>query len=289
MARVGDPRDGRHPDDPADPADPDAVHRPPRRAPPAPVAGRGRRVDPRRALDGRPHLQGRGRQGAARVGVDRAGAGLGEEGGLRREPQGPCGRQALRRRGLRELPHLQRRTAGYLGAPDLTRRGREEQGHRLPDLAPQVPRCGARLALAPPPNDVRLYPQRRPGSGPLRCREARKSDKGTCAVQYSRRGPRHRLGSATGRRQRTAGPRSAHSPLSLRRDRVSSCSSAAARSCKNCKHSRGRPASKRACILPASSGIPVPMWMRWTSSPSPSPRARCRLRYSKRWREEWPP
>ena len=60
-------------------------------------AGRDRRRDPDRGLDGRAHVQGRDRQGIARrPRTSLAGAGVGREAGLRRRRAGVRGREALR-------------------------------------------------------------------------------------------------------------------------------------------------------------------------------------------------
>ena len=108
---VGDPRHDRDPDDRARPAARDPVHRHPRRS-----GGCSRRpvaidrVDPRRHLDGRPHLQGRDGEGVARLGADRRRCPTwAKKQGFTEQPAGGGGREALRGRRLSQLPHVPRR------------------------------------------------------------------------------------------------------------------------------------------------------------------------------------
>ena len=91
----------------------------------------------------------------------------------------------------------------------------------------------ARLALAPTPIDVRLYPQRRPGSGSSPMSRSAQIGQGYVRSSVS---PATRPSSSARwcdwQTARDCGISSAHSRLSLRRDRASFCSSAAARSCR---------------------------------------------------------
>ena len=66
VAGLGDPGHGRDPDDRSDPAARAAVHRPQHGAAAVAPPGRDRGRGADRARDGRPHLQGRGREGADR-------------------------------------------------------------------------------------------------------------------------------------------------------------------------------------------------------------------------------
>src|SRR5207237_4736770 len=83
VARIGDPGDGRHPDDLADHPAGTAVRRPADGAAALAATGRGRGGRSRRDLDGGPHLQGRDREGGDRGRGEGSGPELGEEGGLR--------------------------------------------------------------------------------------------------------------------------------------------------------------------------------------------------------------
>ena len=74
------------------------VLRPPARAAPRPPPGRDGGGDPRRHLDGRAHLEGRHRQGGARLGADRGRrpGRVGRGAGLRGQRRRGGGRDALR-------------------------------------------------------------------------------------------------------------------------------------------------------------------------------------------------
>ena len=85
--------------------------------------------DHRRARDGDADVQGRDREGGARLRDDRGGAGVGREAGLRGQQRGDRGRGALRRLGLPPVSHLPRhRRSANLGAPDLTAIGATNKG-----------------------------------------------------------------------------------------------------------------------------------------------------------------
>ena len=77
VARDGRARHGRRADAPARAPDRAAVLRPPARARDSAPPGRVRRRDPRHPLDGRAHLEGRDREGVARLRERRARAGVG--------------------------------------------------------------------------------------------------------------------------------------------------------------------------------------------------------------------
>ena len=131
---------GRDPDDLPRPAARAAVRRPAHGAAALAPAGRDRGRGADDPLDGRPHLQGRDREGGDRERGRGGDPELGAEAGLRRATQEAlAGREAVRRVGLHELPHLPRhgrlepRRARPLG------RGREGQGRPVPDRPPQVP------------------------------------------------------------------------------------------------------------------------------------------------------
>ncbi len=64
---------------------------------------------------------------------------LGEGAGIREQPEGRCRGEALRRRRLRLVPHLPRRRRQQPRRAGPVRRGRQEQGHRLPDRPPEMP------------------------------------------------------------------------------------------------------------------------------------------------------
>ena len=102
--------------------------------------GRDHRVDPRRPLDGHPHVQGRDREGSARLRVGREDPVVGEDPGLHREPAGDRRSEAVRGLGLPELPHLPRCRRRLPGRAEPVGEGREEQGHRLPGRPSQEPR-----------------------------------------------------------------------------------------------------------------------------------------------------
>ena len=79
--------------------------------------------------------------------------------GLRREPVGRCGRQALRRRGLHQLPHLQRRRRRLPGAPNLTAEGSKNKGIAFQIAHLKCPACknpGSPMPTFQGLGDVRL-------------------------------------------------------------------------------------------------------------------------------------
>ena len=137
VAGVGVPRDDRRPDDRAHPPARAAVHGPAPRAAPVAAAGRDGRGGADDPLDGRPHVEGRDREGGARLRGDRGRAVVGEGGGA--AAGGDPGREALRDGGLYGVSHVSRdglvepRRAG----PDRHRHAQPR--HQLPDPSPAVP------------------------------------------------------------------------------------------------------------------------------------------------------
>ena len=112
VAGVGDPRHDRHPDAVRAAAARAAVHRPARRA----AAARGGPVAMVAAVlvilsMGDPDLEGRDREGVARLRGRPAGAGVGGGAGLRGQPGRDRGRGDLRAERLRHLPHVPRARA----------------------------------------------------------------------------------------------------------------------------------------------------------------------------------
>ncbi len=59
--------------------------------------------------------------------------------GFTANTQAVAGREAVRRRGLSQLPHVPRRRRWLRRGARADGGGREEQGHRVPDRAPQMP------------------------------------------------------------------------------------------------------------------------------------------------------
>ena len=107
---------------------------------PAAPAGRDRRVDPGRAGDGHAHVQGRDRQGVARLG-DCARCRRGPRRRASPETRGDRGRGALRAVGLPQLPHLSRHRWSNLGAPDLTAEGAKDKGVEFQIAHLKCPAC----------------------------------------------------------------------------------------------------------------------------------------------------
>ena len=101
VAGVGDPRHDRRADDLRAAAAGAAVHRPALRAAAAAPAGGDGRGGARDHLDGRADVEGRDREGVARLGGRPRGAEVGEGAGLREQPDGDRGGEALRRERLR--------------------------------------------------------------------------------------------------------------------------------------------------------------------------------------------
>ena len=126
---VGDPRHGRHPDDLPAPADRAAVHRPAPRAPAAAAAGGDGRGGARDLLDGHPHLQGRDREGGARLGAAHARCRTGRRSRASQTNQAAvAGATLFATTRLPQLPHLprqrQRATSARPTCPPRARRTR---------------------------------------------------------------------------------------------------------------------------------------------------------------------
>ena len=131
VARLGDPGDGRDPDDHHGADARAAIHGHATRATAVPPAGRGRDHDPDGDRDGRAHLQGGNSEGGARERDARRGAGVGEEG----EPAGERGsrREAVRPVGLPDLPYVSRHRLVQPRCAEPERGGQEGPRNRLPD------------------------------------------------------------------------------------------------------------------------------------------------------------
>ena len=101
------------------------------------AAGRGRRRDSRRRLDGGADVEGRDGEGGARLRGARRRADLGQGG------EAPAGggarREALRHLGLHGLPHVSRQRLVEPRRPGSLRDRQAEPRHRLPDPAPEMP------------------------------------------------------------------------------------------------------------------------------------------------------
>ena len=141
VAADGDPRHDRDPDALPRPAARDPVHRRPRGAPAQPAPGRDHRLDPRRHLDGRAHVQGRDGEGGARLGARRARAGLGAKQGFattsRRSPARSCSRSPAASTATRTWASA----AASLGAPDLTAEGAKNKGIAFQVAHLKCPAC----------------------------------------------------------------------------------------------------------------------------------------------------
>ena len=92
--------------------------------------GRARRGDPRRHLDGRADVQGRDGEGGARRASSSAQVpSVGAEAGLRGQPDGGRGREAVRAVRLpRTATRISAPAASNLGAPDLSGEGAKNKG-----------------------------------------------------------------------------------------------------------------------------------------------------------------
>ena len=160
VAGDGDPRHDRDPDDLPRAAARDAVHRRSRRASAVTPAGRDHRrrsSSCSRWASSPTRARPRRRRSASEL--DREDPVLGGDAGVREQSEGDRGRQAVRGLGLSQLPHVPRcrRRVPRRAEPDGGRR--EEQGHRVPDRASQVPRVREpRLADAVVPGARRAEP-----------------------------------------------------------------------------------------------------------------------------------
>ena len=137
VARVGHPGDGRDPDAPPHPPDRGAVHRPAPGAADRAPPGRGGRRAARHRLDGRPHLQGRDRQGVARQRERRARPAVGGAAATcppteRRAPRSSRWPAAW---AVTPTSARARRTSARPISPTRARRARRG----VPDRPPQVP------------------------------------------------------------------------------------------------------------------------------------------------------
>ena len=130
MARVGDPRHDRHPDDLPHAPDRAAVRRPAHGAAPDPPARRARRRDPRRPLDGRAHVQGRGREGGARERGRQAVPSWAQKQGFADNPKAVAGAKLFAQSGCTDLPHVSRHRVVEPRRARPERERREEQGGR---------------------------------------------------------------------------------------------------------------------------------------------------------------
>ena len=108
VAGDGVHRDRRHPDGGARPPARAPVLRPAAGAASVPAARGDDRRRPDRPLDGRPHVEGRDREGGARLRARRARSRVGGGAGLRGRRPGRRRRRALRAVRLPELPHVPR-------------------------------------------------------------------------------------------------------------------------------------------------------------------------------------
>ncbi len=142
VARVGRPRHGRHPDGAAPAADRDAVHRRAQRAPPAAPAGGARRLDPRRALDGDPHLSS-GATAKEALGSELLGAvkGWAAKEGFANNKQALAGATLFASLGCTNCHTYLGAGQNNLGAPDLTAEGAKNKGAAFEIAHLKCPSC----------------------------------------------------------------------------------------------------------------------------------------------------
>ena len=142
VAGLGDPRDGRDPDDPHGAAARAAVPRPAAGAAAVPAAGRGGRSRSSSVISmGDAHLQGRDREGGARQRARGARAGVGEEAGLRRNGRRCRARSSSPRRAACTCHTYLGTGSSNLGAPDLSDDGSKGRGVQFQIRHLKCPSC----------------------------------------------------------------------------------------------------------------------------------------------------